>query len=79
MTAVGKGVTVGGRVAAGTGLEGGVGVVGVVDGLEAGPGETGRGWQAANHRDERQVIDNRPYKIRFKGIILNGIIGLYNL
>lgn len=76
MTAGGKGVTVGGRVAAGTGLEGGVGVV---DGLEAGPGETGRGWQAANHRDEMQVIDTRPYKIRFKGIILNGIIGLYNL
>jgi hypothetical protein len=60
MTAGGKGVTVGGRVAAGTGLEGGVGVE---DGLEVGPGETGRGWQAANHRNEMQVIDNRPYKI----------------
>jgi hypothetical protein len=76
MTAGGKGVTVGGRVAAGIGLEGGVSLV---DGLGAGPGKTGRGWQAASHRNEMQAIDNRLLKIRFKGIILNGIIGLYNL
>jgi hypothetical protein len=69
-------VTVGGRVAAGIGLEGGVGVV---DGLGAAPVATGRGWQAANHRDEMHAMDTRPHKIRFKRLILNGIIGLYNL